>query len=367
MKIGIDVRCFVGNRTGVANNVYMLLNELMQIRSHDTIYLYSSKDFDSPILNDRIVKRVGKTIFAKSGVFWLYTECKQTVISDGIDVFWGPGGMVPKFGHQIKTVLTINDFVWKKSPSTMPLLHRLALSLLSGSSVSNASRIFTISDAVAVELDKYMSRFPDAVIRPAVGSNFYRREAPEIDAVRRKYDITIPYYLIVGTLEPRKNVEVFIRAYRDILNTLVANVPYRRLVIVGGKGWKDSEIVRLINDAEQKGWLQRLGYVEDEDLPALYSGADVFFMPSRYEGFGMPVLEARYCGTPLVVADVPAMHEAGGDVALYHSPTYEGIYDVLERILIRKEKPPVPNIDSVSWSWRSGAEQLSKLIDDLSL
>lgn len=364
MKIGIDARCFVGNKTGVANNVLMLLSELINIRPHDKIYLYASKDFNCPIHNDNLIKRVGKSFFAKSGVVWLFTECKQSILSDNIDVFWGPGGMLPTAHPNFKTILTINDFVWKKYPESMPLFFRLALSFLSRSAISNATKVFTISEAVAAEFEEYMDRRPDAVIRPAACDRFHRRETPEIDAVANKYGISYPYYLIVGTLEPRKNLETFLRAYSDILSTHIDYVPSIRLVIAGGKGWKDAGILEHINHAEKHGWLKRLGYVDAEDLPALYSGADVFFMPSLYEGFGMPILEARSCETPLVVADIPAMHEAGGDEAWYHKPTYDGIYEMLERILIRKEKPPESGSKLVTWSWRSGALTLSKLIDE---
>lgn len=364
MKIGIDARCFIGNRTGVANNVFMLLSELIKIRPDDEVYLYSSKDFNIPIKDERIVKRVGRTLFAKSGVVWSLTECKHAIIKDRIDVFWGPGGMLPKTHPNLKTVLTINDFVWKKYPGSMRPLFRLAFSFLCRSAISSATKVFTISEAVASELVFYTGRTADAVIRPAASDCFYRRGDSEIEAVKEKYGISTPYYLIVGTLEPRKNLENFLRAYSDILSSKGNFVPSGRLIIAGGKGWRDAAILEHINRAENDGWLKRIGYVDDEDLPALYSGADIFFMPSLYEGFGMPVLEARCCGTPLIVADVPAMHEAGGDKPWYHTPTYEGIYDVLERILIRKEIPPKSGIKPELWSWNSRAFALSKLIDD---
>lgn len=364
MKIGVDARCFIGNRTGVANNVFMLLLELIKIRPDDEIYLYSSKDFNIPIKNERIVKRVGRTLFAKSGVVWSLTECRHTIIRDGIDVFWGPGGMLPKSHSKLKTILTINDFVWKKYPGSMRPLFRLAFSFLSLSAISSATKVFTISEAVASELSFYTGRTADAVIRPAASCCFYRRTEPEIEAMKGKYGISTPYYLIVGTLEPRKNLETFLRAYSDIMSSQKNFLPSVKLVIAGGKGWRDKSIIKHVIQAESDGWLKRIGYVDDEDLPALYSGASIFFMPSLYEGFGMPVLEARCCGAPLIVSDVPAMHEAGGDEPWYHAPTYEGIYAMLEKILIHNELPPNPGLNSVEWSWRSGALALSKLIDD---
>jgi glycosyltransferase involved in cell wall biosynthesis len=362
MKIGIDARSFNGRRSGVANNVLNLIKELMVIRPNDTFYLYSCRDFDNPLIDSRVIKRVGRTLLSKSGVVWLYTECKRAVLEDGIDVFWAPCGMLPKLDTRVKTILTINDFVWKKEPESMKFLFRMALTLLSRPSIKNAAKIFTISEAVALEMEEFMNRRPDAVIRPAADGSFYRRNVDEIVRVKEKYGIIGPYFLIVGTLEPRKNLEAFLRAFYDI-RTTYAEDGCSKLVIAGGKGWKYTEIVKLIDDAEERGWAQCIGYVDDEDLPALYSGADIFFMPSRYEGFGMPVLEARCCGTPLVVADVPAMHEAGGDAAFYHSPTYEGIYEMLKRHVAHKNWPSRPRGEFVSWSWQSGALQLSQIID----
>jgi alpha-1,3-rhamnosyl/mannosyltransferase len=121
------------------------------------------------------------------------------------------------------------------------------------------------------------------------------------------------YILSVGTLEPRKNLTTAIKAYARLPETIRQDMPF---VIAGMKGWRtdglDKEVAALI----EKGQIRRLGYVPDEALPALYSGARAFVYPSLYEGFGLPPLEAMACGTPVIVSNRSSLPEVVGDAGL---------------------------------------------------
>lgn len=225
-----------------------------------------------------------------------------------------------------------------------------------------ASGSFSVSDDVAGQALNYYGREMDAVIKPAADSFFSRRTDTEMEKVRKKYEIDGRYGLIVGTLEPRKNVRLFVETYLDFRAHHATDTELPQLVVIGGKGWNDEDILRILGSAESSGGVRRLGYVDQEDLPALYSGADVFYMPSRYEGFGMPILEARKCGTPVVCSDVPAMREAGGKFALYHPPTRDGIRKALEQVHVRCSLPNSDSGQAVNWSWEFGAQQLKTLL-----
>lgn len=157
-------------------------------------------------------------------------------------------------------------------------------------------------------------------------------------------------------------MRLFVEAYLDFRAHHATDTELPQLVVIGGKGWNDEDILRILGSAESSGGVRRLGYVDQEDLPALYSGADVFYMPSRYEGFGMPILEARKCGTPVVCSDVPAMREASGKFALYHPPTRDGIRKALEQVHVRCSLPNSDSGQAVDWSWESGAQQLKTLL-----
>ncbi|HEV2843258.1 MAG TPA: glycosyltransferase family 1 protein [Thermoanaerobaculia bacterium] len=125
------------------------------------------------------------------------------------------------------------------------------------------------------------------------------------------------YALHVGTIEPRKNVPALLAAWRLLRRRGVEPPP---LVLCGGFGWKAEEIRREIEEAESEGWLVHLGYVGAEELAALYPGAEMVALPSFYEGFGLPAVEAMRAGAPLVASDIPVLREVAGNAALYAPP-----------------------------------------------
>lgn len=361
MRIGVDAKCFAGNLTGVGNYSYNLLRELVALRPDDEFFLFANKDFAIDLENFNKIVSTG--LICNSGMLWLMARGPGLLKKHDIDLYWATTGVIP-FGLQgIKTVVTICDFVWRRYPATMPFLFRSALSLFTKNSIQHADKLVTISQSTGNEIHSYYGRIPDKVITPAASAIYHKRSAAEIQDIRTKYDIAGVYNLVVGTLEPRKNLETFLRAYGDVAATIAAgDLP--SLVIVGGRGWLDSSIVRILQGLESRGLVRQLGYVPEQDLPALYSGANLFFMPSLYEGFGMPVLEAYSCGTPVVVSDIPALHEACCDLALFHEPTYDGIRAVLQKIFLGEALPPRPDPGLVDWSWQSGAKSLSGLFDE---
>lgn len=133
-----------------------------------------------------------------------------------------------------------------------------------------------------------------------------------------KYGIYKKYILYQGTLEPRKNLVNLIKAYEVYRQSYPEKE--EQLILSGKKGWKIEEIVKMKYDSPYKDDIILLGYVKREDMPAIYSGAEVFVYPSLYEGFGLPVLEAMACGVPIVTSDRSSLPEVGGKYATYLDP-----------------------------------------------
>jgi hypothetical protein len=131
--------------------------------------------------------------------------------------------------------------------------------------------------------------------------------------VRARHGISRPYVLTVGTLEPRKNLLTLMRAF----DRLGSEADGHDLVVVGARGWLDRELLKQIRLPERARRVRWLGYVPESDLSALYTGADLFVLASSLEGFGLPVLEAMACGTPVVASDIPALREIGGNAARF--------------------------------------------------
>jgi alpha-1,3-rhamnosyl/mannosyltransferase len=172
------------------------------------------------------------------------------------------------------------------------------------------------------------------------------------------------YALSVGTLEPRKNLETLLAAWRGLRRRRAApgaagEVP--PLVLCGQYGWKSEGLRRRVEEAEAEGWLRHLGYVDEAALAALYRGARLFVFPSRYEGFGLPVLEAFAAGVPVVASDLPVLRELAGDAVLYAPPLdAEGWIGQVERLLddpvLARELAAAGHERAKRYTWQRAAE-----------
>ncbi|HTM68619.1 MAG TPA: glycosyltransferase family 1 protein [Candidatus Binatia bacterium] len=151
------------------------------------------------------------------------------------------------------------------------------------------------------------------VASPGVSAAFSPRPGTEIAALRAKLGLHSPYFLFLGSLEPRKNITGLIDAYDRVAGG-------HDLVIAGGKGWLYRDIFRRAAASPKRDRIRFIGYVEGADKPALYAGASALVYPSFYEGFGMPPLEAMACGTPVVASHASSLGEVVGDAGLLVDP-----------------------------------------------
>jgi glycosyltransferase involved in cell wall biosynthesis len=163
-----------------------------------------------------------------------------------------------------------------------------------------------------------------------------------------------PYLLSVATPEPRKNLDIVLRAYIDLKKS--GRLSDHRLVLAGPTGWKNRVLEQRLEEARAHD-LVLAGYVSDEWMPALYAGADALIFPSLYEGFGMPVLEARTCGARVVTTDIPELREAGDEHVVYVQPTLEGVKEGILRALGSPQPPP-----AASRTWREAACILARAL-----
>lgn len=199
-----------------------------------------------------------------------------------------------------------------------------------------ATKVITISTNSKKEIaDHYKVKSEDiSIVYPIIDKHsFYPRSASEIKTVRAKYGVFGKYILFVGNIEPRKNLATLLRAYAMLDAKQLQDYS---LLLVGAKGWKDGEIHELITALQSKGLkvVQPNGYVTDEDMPSLVSGASIFTYVSRYEGFGIPPVEAMFCGTPVISSDNSSLPEAVGSGALLvEANDTKQISEAIERLL----------------------------------
>ena len=239
------------------------------------------------------------------------------VAADRNRVLFAPNYFLPRAFVLARAplVATVHDLSVRRVPWSMREETRQNLAERLDHVLYEARRVLTDSAAVGRELVALAATDPAKVrVVPLGPGQAWRGEGAGATPPAG----TPPRYgLFVGTLEPRKNLLGLLAAWRRLRATLPDPPP---LVLVGGFGWRSETYRHQVEAAEREGWLLRFGYVSHGELLALYRGAAVVVLPSFYEGFGLPALEAMGTGTPLVLSDIPVLREVGGDAALYAPP-----------------------------------------------
>ena len=228
------------------------------------------------------------------------------------DVLFVPAHVVPAIHPP--TVVTIHDLGYLYEPDSHTPRDLLRLNLTTRWSARAAIRVITPSEATKRDLTTHLHVDPSriAVIPHGVDERFSAMAQPIDDAIRHRLGVPPRYILTVGTIQPRKNLPVLARAIAA-LDRYGSDI---HLVVCGKRGWRASQVVADLDTAGLGRKLKVLEYVEDHDLPAVYRGALAFCLPSRFEGFGLPVLEALASGVPTVVSDRGALPEIAGNAAL---------------------------------------------------
>ena len=221
---------------------------------------------------------------------------------------------------QSKVILTVHDLGFLRNPDWFKRNRAVYYKKMIKKSVAYADRIIADSCATADDLMIFMGVDPDIidVVPLGVDDHFKPADEDAMAHVRKKYDLPDRFYLYVGTLEPRKNIPRLVEAYSK-----VAVDSKLDLVIAGRDGWKVKPIYKALRKSRARERIHLPGFVEQQDLSAVYSCADILIWPSLWEGFGLPPLEAMACGTPVVTSNVSSMPEM-----LEHSAIMVDPFDV---------------------------------------
>lgn len=256
----------------------------------------------------------------------------------GLDLIHDPTGVTPLlFGAGgAQAVVTVHDvFTWS-CPGTSTWLDTLIYRYWLPRVWPKADLVITVSQASKADIVRFLG-IPAAKIRviyEGVGNTYQAQSEAEIECVRLKHRLPDRYILFVGSVEKRKNLSGLLQAYASLRRA--NHVPH--LVIVGAAGRKGVSVADIVDGPDLEDFVRRTGYVPESDLPALYSGAEMFVFPSLYEGFGLPPLEAMACGTPVVCSNAASLPEVVGDAAVTVDPyDVDALADAMHRVLTDPE------------------------------
>ena len=247
----------------------------------------------------------------------LFTSIPRALVKADADVVVEPSHFGPfNLPKHIKRVTVLHDLTPFLSPDYHVFSSRVFHRLLMPGILRRADHVITVSEHTRHDM---VVRFPFTE-KKSTAILLGRDELfiPKNDkSVLEKYGIRQPYFLYVGTLEPRKNLNVLVDAYNTFRQRSGLN---RQLVLVGKKGWKIDNLLEKIRQSPYQKDIILTGYVAREELPVLYTMSEIFVYPSLYEGFGLPVLEAMSCGARVITSEVSSLPEVGGDAVMYFDP-----------------------------------------------
>lgn len=369
MTIGLDISVLNDRqRVGIAVYTYNLIDALLKINKKDKFILFGIATFETfdylknlPFKNypnvEMKIYRMPARFFRTAFLLWQWFD-KLTIENfvGPVDIFHSFNWYFPpqRKGKRVGTVYDLTPLIY-------PQFHYPKTSQLDRVRLERTAKMADLVVAISKNSKKdFLSFWPTEnveVIYPAASDRFkLPKNNPKIKEVLRKYKLKPGYILSVATLEPRKNLNRLIEAY---FQSGLEN----KLVLVGGMGWKNDQVLDMIKKHSDK--IVLTGFVMDEDLPMFYSQALCFVYPSLYEGFGIPVLEAMSCGTPVICSKTSSLPEVGGDAAVYVDPkSVDSIAQAL--IKIKQRQLRIKLIEkglkqAQKFSWRKSAEKLNKL------
>jgi glycosyltransferase involved in cell wall biosynthesis len=363
MRICLNASPAVHHIAGLGRYTQELMTALLDVDSENEYVAFynrpSEAQVDPPL--DRLphlTTNLATKPWRMSALVAHFARIPQNRLFPGIHLFHATDHLLPRLTN-LKSVFTLHDLVFRFYPHTHKPLNRWFLTLMMPRFLRAADAVIAVSESSKRDaIQAYgIDEGKITVIYEGVSGQFRRATPEAITAVRGKYSLPDEFILSVATIEPRKNLTSLLEAYHALRDEAPPG-----LVIVGKKGWLYSGFFDRLRELGLEHEVLFPGFVPDEDLPALYSAADLFVFPSLYEGFGLPVLEALACGTPVVASNAASLPEVAGEAALLVDPTsvsdlVRAVRDVLGSEELREDLKARGPRQAARFSWRKAARE----------
>lgn len=368
MKIGFIATHIDIGKGGVSTYSYELIKNLSKIDKNNDYYLIhtSPKDIDVYSANHNFLVRS-----VLPNYLWRITigPLKLKNIKN-LDIVHDPYDIGPlSFKMPFKKIITVHDIAYYFFPRKSGLKIIIGHKVLFNKTLKTADKIIAISNSTKDDLMTYFKVPEDkiAVISHGVGEKFKQLDEEGISKSTQKYQLNFPYILYVGSLESRKNILNLVKAFYKLKTKNI----YQKLVIVGENSGNKKKICRFIKKLNLQNDVVFIGFVSEEDLPALYNAADLFVYPSYYEGFGLPPLEAMSCGTPVITSNTSSLPEVVGDAGIMIDPSNvealaEAMRDVLADESLRNSIIAKGLERAKMFNWKKCARKTLKVYEEVS-
>ena len=379
MRVGIDVTAALTQGGGIGRYTRELVHALVATNFDPDISftLFSARTpVTTPIL-DPLPR--GRSVVHRPAILsekWLYRLWYRfrlpipiQVMAGQMDIFHSPDFVLPPVWGNIPTLLTVHDLSFVHYPETFTPALVNYLNDVVPRSVKRATHILADSKSTKEDLQSAWGVSKDKITVLYSGVNTRFRPATNenrLSDLRQRYQLgAAPFLLTVGTVQPRKNYRMLIQAFAPLADKLPHN-----LVIAGGKGWLYDDIMSEVNHHQLEGRVLFTGFVEDDDLPALYSAATLFVFPSLYEGFGLPLLEAMACGVPIINSDSSSLPEVAEGVTIQLPPDHpkawtEAMQWLLDDPVRRAQLVAAGFNRSKQFTWEKSARRLLNIYHEL--
>jgi len=325
VKILLDAFPLNAPKSGVGYYTYHLLKALSQVyKSEDEfIYFYgrrfSKEIIDRPHSVDAATRKTLKALFRDP--YRITQPIKELIFKFGAkkinpDIYHETNYvLLPYSGKQVVTVF---DMSIKRFPETHPAGRVKFFNEYFDKRIPNANHILSISEFTKNELVEIMGISPDKItVTPlAQPENFYAPSNSQIEQFKKEKQLPDNYFLYLGNIEPRKNLISLIHAYKNFSESK-HNI---KLILAGEQTWLSEPVIQEIKNLNLENSVFLPGYLDENDLPLWYGSALAFVYPSKYEGFGLPVIEAMAAGTPVITSNISSLPEVAGDAAVLISP-----------------------------------------------
>lgn len=322
MRIGIDIACLATAKTGAGVYVRELLREFQRQRPAEDIVLLQPKGY--PLAGRNPLVKIWNNLRL---FLWIQIQLPGRLKRNGCRVLISPEYLAPRTAP-VPRLVVVYDAVFLKRPQEYNALWRLLFRWVYLPAMRSAEKIITITEVAKNDVSNAFALAPERIHIIASACNpelFHEHPEPEVRRTLRKYGLEPGVYFVhVGVLEKRKNLPALVRAFARVKS----GQPDLRLVLAGQPGPKqdldDSQnIARTVQELNLSSSVILPGFVPKEDLPLLYQGAKAMVFPTLYEGFGIPVLEAFACGTPVACSDLPVLREVAQHAAVFFDPASE--------------------------------------------